>query len=73
MSKVKSNKKLKTEDYVIDCKYSDKKGIKITLELLESLVEKSNNLKKLPLLILGLKRNDTENFLLECNIKIEKK
>jgi hypothetical protein len=73
MSKLKSNKKLKTEDYVIDCKYSDKKGFKITLELLESLIEKSNSLKKLPLLVLGLKRNENENFLLECTIKIEKK
>ena len=73
MVQKKNNKKFNTEDYVIECKYTDKKGIKVTLDILEKLCEKSKNLKKLPLLILGIKRNETENFLLKCNVVIERK
>jgi len=73
MQKPLKNKILNTEDYVVDCKYSDTKGIKITLESLEKLIKKSKALKKKPLLIWGLKRNDSENFILKCNIEIEKK
>ena len=73
MGKLKSKETLKTEDYVIECKYTDQKGIKVTLEMLEKLYKKSKSLKKLPRLVLGISRNEIENFLLKCNVVIERK
>jgi Holliday junction resolvase len=73
MGKLKSKETLKTEDYVIECKYTDKSGIKITLAMLEKLCKKAKSLNKIPRLVLGIKKNETQNFLLKCNVVIERK
>ncbi len=69
----KKRNKINNQDKVIECKYTDKGGIKITLDMLEKLWKQSLKLKKYPSLILGIKRNEKENFMLKCSVEIERK
>ena len=62
---------LKTSDYCIEVKFTEKKGYRITLQSLEKLWEQSLNANKLPKLIVGIRRNDKEIFILNCNIEVE--
>jgi len=61
------------EDYCIECKYTDKKGFRISTELLEKVWGQSLDMGKEPMLIIGIKRNDNQVFTLHCNIQLEKK
>jgi len=61
------------KDYVIECKYTDKKSFRITANLLEKLWEESLTINKEPLLVIGIKRNDKEMFVLNCLVKIERR
>ena len=46
---------LKTADYVIETKYTEKKGYRITTKLLKKLWKDSLEANKLPLLTIGIK------------------
>lgn len=46
---------LKTADYVIEVKYTEKKGYRITTKLLKKLWEDALEANKLPLLTIGIK------------------
>ena len=70
--KQKRNKE-KINDEVVECIYTDKRGIKITLDMLEKLLEKANTLKKIPFLRIAIRRNDKENVILDSSLRIEKK
>ena len=61
------------KDFCIECKVSDKKGYRITTELLEKMWGQSLQMNKEPVLIIGIKRNDTQMFTLHCKINIERK
>lgn len=57
---------LKTEDYVIECKYTEKKGFRISTKILEKIWGEALDANKLPLLIVGIKDGTTQ-----WNLKIE--
>lgn len=57
---------LKTEDYVIECKFTEKKGFRISTKILEKIWGEALDANKLPLLIVGIKDGNTQ-----WNLKIE--
>jgi len=64
---------LNYEKYCIEAKYTDKKGYRVACSLLEKIWNQSLEMNKEPVLVIGIKRNDKEVFMLQCNINIEKK
>ena len=46
---------LKTKDYLIECKVTEKKGYRVTLKLLQKIWKEALEANKLPMLIIGLK------------------
>jgi hypothetical protein len=64
---------LNYKNYSIEAKYTDKKSYSIKLDLIEKIWEKSLEMNKDPLLIIGMKRNDTQIFTLRCEINLERK
>jgi hypothetical protein len=60
-------------DYCVECKFSDKKGYRISTELLEKIWGQALDMGKEPMLILGIKRNDNQIFTLHCQIQLERK
>lgn len=63
---------LKTEDYVIECKFTEKKGFRVTTALLKKLWEESLDANKLPMLVIGIEDED-KRWMLHVNIEQEKK
>ena len=61
------------DDHCIESKYTDKKGYRISVELLEKIWGQALSMNKEPILIVGLKRNDNQIFTLYCQIQVEKK
>ena len=61
---------LKTEDYVIDCKYTDKKGFRISTKILEKIWNEALDANKLPMLIIGIK-DENINWTIKCEIQKE--
>lgn len=59
-----------TKDYVIDAKYTDKKGFRISTLILQKLWVEALDSNKLPLLVVGIK---DENIIwtITCNITKE--
>jgi len=62
-----------TDDYCIECKYTDKKGYRISTDLLEKAWGQALDMGKEPMLIIGIKRNDNQIFSLHCKINVERK
>lgn len=60
------------EKYCIESQFTDKKGFKITLELLEKIWNQSLNVDKEPHLIIGIRRNDDELFMIHCAITTQR-
>lgn len=61
------------DKFVVDVKYTDKGGFRISLDMLEKLFQKARLAGKLPLLKIGIKKSELEIFLVDCQISIEKK
>jgi len=61
------------QDYCIECKTTNKKGFKITQQIIEKLWNESLDASKEPLLIIGIPRNETQIFMLECKITTRRK
>ena len=59
--------------YCIEAKFTDKKGFRIPLSLIEKIWDKSLSLGKEPLLSISIKRNDQQSFILNCQIRLERK
>jgi len=59
------------KNYLIETKYSERKGYRITLKLLEKIWRESLELNKEPVLIIGIKRNNKEIFTLTCKLELE--
>jgi hypothetical protein len=57
---------LKTENYCIECKFTEKKGFRISTKILEKIWGEALDSNKLPLLIVGIKDGTTQ-----WNLKIE--
>lgn len=60
------------EKFCVESQFTDKKGFKITLELLEKIWNQSLNVEKEPYLIIGIRRNDNEIFTLHCAITTQR-
>jgi len=59
---------LKTEDYCIECKFTEKKGYRITTNILKKIWEEALESNKLPLMIVGIKdENSTWNLQIQIN------
>jgi hypothetical protein len=61
---------LKTEDYVIECKFTEKKGFRISTKILEKIWGEALDANKLPLLIIGI-RDGTVQYNLTVQINKE--
>jgi len=61
------------QDHCIESKYTDNKGYRINLALLEKVWGEALSMNKEPMLIVGIKRNDNQVFTLYCQIQLEKK
>jgi len=80
--KVKKNKNIQSgakapsaieyKDYYIEVTYADKKKYSITSHMLEKLWNNSLNMGKKPLLRIGIKKSDSEMFILSCELDINK-
>jgi len=60
------------DKYCIECKMTEKKGYRISKDLLEKIWGSALSMNKEPFLIIGIKRNDTQIFTLHCNLNLEK-
>ena len=63
---------LSCDKYAVEAKYTDLKGYRITKDLLEKIWDKALSLNKEPVLVIGIKRNDEQVFVLQCNINVER-
>lgn len=61
-----------SENYCIVSQYTDKKGFKITLDMLQKLWEQCEQNNKTPMLIIGIKNGEHENFVLHCSVEKER-
>ena len=57
--------------YIIECKFTDKKGFRIPLSLVEKIWNKALSLNKEPLLSIGIRRNKKQVFVLNCTIQLD--
>lgn len=64
---------LSVDKYAIECKYTDKKSYSITLGVLDKAWSQALSMNKIPRLVIGIKRNDKEMFILNCDLSLEKK
>ena len=60
---------LKTEDYLIECKFTELDGFRITKKILEKIWEDALDSHKLPKLVIGIKDEDSTWVL---NVDIQK-
>jgi len=58
---------LKTDDYLIECKYTEKKGFRVTKKILEKIWSEAFETNKLPKLIVGIKDNG-KDWILDITI-----
>lgn len=64
---------LKTKEFCIEVKFTDKKGYRITQQLLEKIWDEALTAHKLPKLVIGFPRNETDLFIITCNIETKRK
>jgi hypothetical protein len=60
-------------NYLVECKFTDRKGFRISLQLLEKLWNQALSMNKEPFLSVGIKRNEREVFIIDCNLRIQKR
>lgn len=63
---------LKTDDYLIECKYTEKKGYRITKKILQKLWDEAFDSNKLPKLIIEIE-DESCRWLLNIEINKEVK
>ena len=59
---------LKTDELVIECKFTEKKGYRITTKILEKLWNEALDSNKLPLLVIGIQEEDGSRWDLKVEI-----
>ncbi len=64
---------IKSDEFCIEVKYTEKKGFRITKDLLNKIWGQALSMNKEPALIIGIKRNDEQVFILHCRINLERK
>ena len=63
---------LNYKNFALECKFSQKKGYRVSLDTIEKLWSQALSLNKMPRLIIGIQRNDSEVFILNCDITLER-
>lgn len=58
---------LKTDNYIIECKYTEKKGFRITTKILRKLWEQAYDQNKTPKMVIGIKDEDND-WILTVNV-----
>jgi hypothetical protein len=58
---------------LFEIKYTDKLGFRISQKILAKLWEESLCSNKIPKLVIGLPKNETELYILTCDLHIQKK
>jgi len=61
---------LQTKNYVVECKFTEKKGYRISAKLLKKLWDEALDANKLPLLVIGIKEDDCK-WMLKVEINKE--
>lgn len=61
---------LKSDEYFIECKYTEKKGFRITTKMLEKLWNDALDSNKLPVIVIGIK-NGNQKFVLKGKLEKE--
>jgi len=64
---------LKTDNYLIECKYTDKKSYRIKQKTIFKIWNEAFESNKFPKIIIAIPRNEKELFILNCNIEVIKK
>lgn len=64
---------IKTENFLIDAKYTDKKSFRITENIIHKIWNEALERNKLPKLVIGIPKNERDLFILTCNIHVIKK
>jgi len=72
LKRKKCTKDVKFEDYCTLFVMSDKKEYRISQTKLEGLWNQSLNANKRPLIVVGIRRNENEVFMLTAEVKLEK-
>ena len=62
-----------SDDFAVEFRQSEKKSIQITKRFLDTFLTKCKSIDKLPKLILKVKKNEKEVYVLDCKIWIERK
>jgi len=64
---------LSTDEHLIECKYTDQKGYRITKTLLDKIWNSALSKNKIPGLIIGIKRDEASLYTLRCELEITRK
>jgi hypothetical protein len=64
---------ISTDEYLIEAKYTDQKGYRVSKDLLEKIWNSALKRGKLPILVIGIKRDDETIFTLNCQLQVTKK
>ena len=59
---------LKTKDHVIECKFTEKKGFRVTLKLLQKLWAEALEANKIPALIIGI-QDDNDLWMIKAVVE----
>lgn len=59
---------LKTDEFVIECKFTEKKGYRISIKTLKKLWDEALESNKLPLLVIGIQEEDGSRWDLKVEI-----
>lgn len=70
--KKKNQNKVPYEDYCVESIFTDKKTFTITKTMLDKIWEQSLDVGKAPFLVVGVRCNDEEVYLLQCAVLKEK-
>jgi len=60
---------LQTKNYVIECKYTEKKGYRISTKMIKKIWDEALDANKLPAIVIGIK---DENCVWKLKVSIEK-
>jgi len=64
---------LRTQDYLIECKYTDKKGFRISNKILKKLWDEALERNKLPALVIGITDEENPDMVWLLQVQINRK
>ena len=61
---------LKSDEYVIECKFTEQKGFRVTTKILEKLWNESMDANKMPMLTISIEEDNCRCYLI-CHVERE--